>query len=395
LKQNSNEEVKMNMFVRIGLGLCFLWSMASPSYSVDQNLDGQLASLADEIRTFQMNDRIIGGRLMRLDKVSSFGIPDASFDLHIEQGMEQLLKGILDESGKLLLKIEYGYVESDTKTNNGKRVIQMTAKIYDNGRLISKKQNEGELDPLSREVNNSSDIAKLIGITIAPPDSKDHLVRLKTVEDAFETPAFEVIEANRVAAKGAGNYGVEIRKRVAGQGNPLAVPLTAVRGMAFAGVDIGDTYELVIYNYDPDADAIGKIDIDGLDAINTFNTDTDADGKAVVYPGYFIPRATNGQPGKHVIPGWLQTVTPGDNNVLQFVVNELGKGAASAKRVRGKTGVITVQFFEACESTGKIRSRGFGETGTGKPMKVDYTLKQVQIGTEPLSIVSVRYSHAP
>ncbi len=151
----------------------------------------------------------------------------------------------------------------------------------------------------------------------------------------------------------------------------------------------------VVFNYDSRSDAVVRVEIDGLDAINTFKTDMDAQGNPVKYPGCFIPRAKNGTPGEHVIAGWMHTVKPVDDNVFQFVVNELGKNAPIAKNVRGKTGVVTVSFFDACEPGETPQGRNFGETGKGKLMKVDYTLKQVQVASGPLSIVNIRYSRNP
>jgi hypothetical protein len=96
-----------------------------------------------------------------------------------------------------------------------------------------------------------------------------------------------------------------------------------------------------------------------------------------------------------VIPGWLHTVKPANDNVFEFVVNRLGQGAASELNVRGKTGVITVRFFDSYRPDEKPRGRNFGETGKGQPRKQDYQLVESVIGTEPLSIVTVRYSRTP
>ena len=81
--------------------------------------------------------------------------------------------------------------------------------------------------------------------------------------------------------------------------------------------------------------------------------------------------------------------------MFEFVVNELGKGAASALKVRGKTGVITVRFLDAYAPSEKPRARSFGETGKGRPRKQDYVLVETVVGSEPLSQVTIRYSRSP
>jgi hypothetical protein len=196
-------------------------------------------------------------------------------------------------------------------------------------------------------------------------------------------------------ASGNANYSVEVRRRVGGKGAANPVVPVDQNGKAFASIDISDTYEIALFNYDTQADAVAKVDIDGLDALSTFCSDLDDKGNKLVPSGYFIPRATSAGPGVHVVPGWFHTIKTGNDNVFEFVVNALGQGAASALKVRGKTGIITVRFFDAYKPGEKPRERNFGETGKGQPRKQDYVLVESVIGSEPLSIVSVRYSRSP
>ncbi|MFN9434077.1 MAG: hypothetical protein ACK6DC_03950 [Planctomycetota bacterium] len=364
-------------------------------HAQNQSLEGQLTALAEEIRTFHTKDRLHRGKKMRLTKVTGTNVPDANFDQPIQDGLANRLKDVLDEKASLELHIEWTFLESTSATNQGKQVIQIAATIVEDGRPIPLKSTTGKIEPLIREVNNSGDIAKLIGATLAPPDTTDHATRLKAIEESFENPQFSTQEGTRIAAVDQPSYAVEIRKRVGVQGDPVTVAHEDQLGMAFVAIDIGDTYDVVLYNFDDQADAVAKLEIDGLDVINTFNVDVDPNGNPIRYPGYFIARATNGVPGKHIVPGWMRTTRPSkdkNDNVFQFVVNELGKGAATATRVRGTTGVITVRFFDAYSPSEVPRSRNFGETAAGKPMRVDYELKPVLLGDQPLSIVSVRYT---
>ena len=132
--------------------------------------------------------------------------------------------------------------------------------------------------------------------------------------------------------------------------------------------------------------------VDGLDVANTFATDKTPAGKPIVWPGYLIPRAQNGQPGRMLIRGWLNTIQPTrKDNGFSFLVTELGQGAASSLKQRGAIGVITVQFFEACPPDGTLR-RSFGETTKGEGLEEKYSTQEMKIGDNAQSTVSVRYN---
>jgi hypothetical protein len=353
---------------------------------INQALEGAVFGLAQDIKDFLEADRLLRGQKIRLDRVSSDGLPDSNYDQFFEQALSKHLETVLADRAALLLKVEYSYVVSDTEANRGNRILQIHAKLSERG--MTKKT-------FLREVNNTSDISRVLGNTQQPLDSKVFPERLKAVEASFEAPSFQIVESTQVAAPANAKYTVELRRRVGGRGEALPVKTQDEFGLAFAPLDISDTYEIVLSNYDTAADAVAKIDIDGLDAISTFCIDRDSQGELIQYPGYFIPRATNAGPGRHVVSGWLHTVERGDKNVFEFVVNELGKGAASARQVRGKTGVITVRFFDSYRAGEQPRGRNFGETGQGQPRKQDYDLIEVNLGSEPVSQVTVRYSRNP
>jgi hypothetical protein len=374
--------------LKIGLLLCLFFAGGAASAPTNQSLEGALAGVAADVRDLLKKDRRLQGRKINLDDVSRTRIPRGNYDQIIQETLEKLLENEIDETSNLLLTIEYTYLVSDQNTNRGNRVIQIEAKLSEDGLPVIHNK-------ILREVNNTADISSIVGNTVTPPDTQDYKQRLTAVETAFKDPTFNTVGNTQVQATGNKNYSVEIRKRVGGKGDAIPIVPINQSGLAFAPIEIADTYEIVLFNYDQGADAVAKVSIDGLDAINTFNADVDATGKKVAYPGYFIPRATASGPGVHVIPGWLHTVKPANDNVFEFVVNKLGQGAASELKVRGKTGVITVRFFDSYRPDEKPRGRNFGETGKGQPRKQDYQLVESVIGTEPLSIVTVRYSRAP
>lgn len=366
----------------------------------NQTLTGQLSAITNEIRNLLENDQLLSGNKLQLETPSAEGIDD-HLSPFFEKFLRDGLKDLIVESSPLRLKLTYTYTESSTNENKGKRVIQLIPKIFDRGKPIKLSTKEGEVDLqelLKRDVNNTAQIAAALGITSTPLDDEDHKKRIDAVSSAFDAPNFEKRNSSQVHAKGHPGFCLELRRKAKGSGTALPVEVKSQGGNAFAPLEITDTYEVVLVNYDPDHDVVASVLIDGLNVIEAFCTDRDSSGKTIKYPGYFVPRAKNGNPGIHIIPGWLNTVTnraKEKDNVFEFVVNELGKGAASSLGVKGKTGVVTASFFLACKPGEKPRGRNFGETGKGQPRQQDYELVDVQVETEPSSIVSIRYSQAP
>ena len=228
-------------------------------------------------------------------------------------------------------------------------------------------------------------------MTYAPPDTTDHKVRLDAAQNAFNHPACKLLDRTRVTVPNNPLYAVEIQRRSSGQQYFSPVPIDDQQGWAFAPIHVGDIYKVALYNYSTQTDVVAKIEIDGLDVATTFSVDRDADGKSLVN-GYVVPRSMNGALGNHIVPGWLHTTTKGNNNVYEFVVNELGKGAASALKTKGEIGVITVRFFEACRPDETLAARSFGETGVGQARRFDYHKVDLQYRSQPDAIVSVRYN---
>jgi hypothetical protein len=364
----------------------------------NMTLAGQLAAITDQLKGIMTKDPLLKNQKLKFGKVVNEDLPDSNFELRLEQELRKLLDDQLDDRAELTLSASYDYLQVTQGDNKGRKVIQIRLKIKDsNGRELA--ENVKDINSLVREINNTNDIARILGATLAPPDVQNFEQRNEAVKKAAAKPEFATHpeRPTAVIAPGQPHYAVELRKSVGGQGAPRVVPPTDERGRAFASIEVGDTYEVVLLNFDPKYDAVAKLEIDGLDTANTFHIDRDDQGP-VKYPGYFVPRAVGGKPGEHVVPGWLHTVqkrAETKDNVFQFVVNELGKGAASAKQARSLIGMITVQFFDGAANGEKMRGRNFGETGQGKGMQVDYKLKELQVGTEPLSIIAIRYTRNP
>ncbi len=93
--------------------LLFVSFLAPLVASTNQSLEGQLAGLAADVQNILKTDRVLRGQKVRLDKVSSSGIPDSNYDQFIEQSLQKQLADVFDKSAKLILKVEYSYLESD------------------------------------------------------------------------------------------------------------------------------------------------------------------------------------------------------------------------------------------------------------------------------------------
>jgi len=351
-------------------------------------LAGQLKAIEGRLRDKMAKDPPLINQKLKFGKVVNENLPDSSFEFRLENELKKRLADLLSETSKLTLSASYDYLPAEEGQNAGHKVIQIVLTVKSDNRIVLLKE--------VVEVNNTGDIARILGQTLAPPDETEFKKRNEAVEQAAADPQFATHPDRRTAVMAVGNsrYAVELRKQVGGKGAPVVIAPANQNGLAFMDIGIGDTYEVVLLNFDTEYDAVAKLEIDGLDAANTFNEDQ------IEYPGYLIPRAQNGQPGIHIVPGWLHTIHRGNgkeplDNVFQFVVNELGKGAASAKQVRSSIGVINVRFFDAAAPGQPMRDRSFGETGKGQGMQVNYQLQPMQIGTQPLSIISVRYTRSP
>ncbi|MCA9051991.1 MAG: hypothetical protein KDA89_24805 [Planctomycetaceae bacterium] len=343
---------------------------------------GQLTSITLELREIMKADPLLRNRKLRFGKVVNENLAESNFELRFEKELRTELADLLESSSDLTLSATYDYVTSDSGDNSGRKVIQISVSVRDSRRR--------ELAKLIREVNNTGDIARILGQTLTPPDTLNFAERNLAVEHSQDHPSFQTHpqRSTAIIAPGQPRYAVELRKCIGGEGTPKPIEPVSREGSAFVELGLGDTYQVVLLNFDEQFDAVAKLEIDGLDAANTFNTD------GVVYPGYFIPRAVGRNPGEHIVSGWLHTVRKTNDNVFQFVVNELGKGAVGAKNGRSSIGVINVQFFDASEPGEIMRGRKFGETGKGQGMQIDYKLKHVQVGSEPLSIISIRYNRS-
>jgi len=345
---------------------------------LEMTLTSQVTSAAFELREKIKADGELRSRKLRLGKFVSPNLADSNFELAFEKVFRGELKDLLDDTSEYTLSGTYDLIPGQARENQGLQVIQFT--------LTIRNQQRRELQSVTREINDSGDIARISGTTVAPPDSAKLPVRNKAVADAAVKPQFEIRERTRIHALNNRDYAVEIRRLRKGSSTPQPLVPENRKGLAFVELGVEDTFEIVLFCFGRNVDASAEVTIDGLSVLNEFNED------GVKYEGYLVPRAVAGTPGTHLIPGWLKSAKQDTGNVFQFVINELGKGAATARQSRSGRGVIHVQFFETVPEGEQLPARSFGEVGTGKPIDVSYGLKQMNRRETPIVNIAIRYA---
>lgn len=350
----------------------------------NMGFDGQMQSAIEELQRKIDADPDLRGRKVRLGKfTSSSDLPDSRFEQQFERTFRRYAVTMLDDTSDFFVSGHYDYVPATAADNRGLRVVQIVIEVKNAQRRV--------LQTVIREINNSGDIARIVGIAVAPPDSGDVDARNEVVRQAHDKPSFRLRDGCRVQAASSADYALEIRARSGGVGEPRSICPRDVGGRPFFDLGVGDTFEIVLYNFAKDTDAVASVTIDGLDVIGEFCVDATEPGTSA-YDGYVVPRGGSAV----VIPGWLRTTKREPGNVLAFTVNEYGKGAASARASRGTRGVINVQFFEAVPKGEELPARAFGgEVGAGRPLDVAYETKAMTRRDNPIVNIAVHYNEAP
>ena len=339
---------------------------------------GQVDSAARELREKLQADPELKGRRLRMGKFSGPNLPDSNFELAFELAFQEKLADLVDPQSEFVLSGSYDLLPGAAPENRNQQVIQFT--------LVVTNRQRRKLQEVVREINESADIARIAGSTVALPDDTKLANRNKAVADAADQPQFTLREGTRIQAIGNPDYAIELLRRPQGTGEPQAVIPQNRNGQAFVELSVADTFEIVLYSFTGNCDASADITIDGLSVLNEFNED------GVRYDGYLVPRMEDSTPGRHVIPGWLKSAKQAEANVFQFVLNELGKGAATARKSRSGRGVINVQIFEAVPAGDELPKRAFGEVGAGKPLDIRYELRQITRRETPVVNLSLRYT---
>ncbi len=370
----------------IGVALCLMCWAHNATAAPERRLNEELKTLAEKLKEALKSDPKFTGKTIKIGLFPGPQLPNTNFGNQIRLQISAELKALLHDEAALTITGRYDYdeSESDTAADDPRyklQVIRITASIEAKGGKV--------LANFSVEVNSTDDISEVLGETTAPPIHGGQRERNEQVKKDHEKPDFKVLERTRIAPKefdAKKPFSVEIlvQDKLDGPASPV-VPENQ-KGRAFVDIKPTQFYQIRLHN-DGDFAAAAEINIDGLNAISTFNKGPDK-------PHYYIVPAK----GSTTIRGWLHTTTPGaKDSLLAFLVTEYGHGAASRLKSTGEVGVITVRFAAAWEEgstapPGEEGARTVGrETKAGPAIPENLKIVKYNVGL-PRSTVSVRYS---
>lgn len=350
--------------------------VASAQKTLPLSMRGQIAGLAAELQSALEEHAVLAGKQLSIGEFT--GEDQAKYSncgLWIESEFKNLLADVINERSKYRLTGSYLFDDASTPSNRGLKVLLISAQVKD---ALGK-----EILSLTREVNDTDDIARAMGHTGGLPNSSwaSHKERNEVLVDAIKNPGFS-LTGHHVAASGVEEYSVGVRKKKTFDGKSQPVTPEDVGGLAYVELGPKDYYEIELTNSDV-RDVVATVTVDGLDVANFYSQDK------TKYPGYYVAA------GKTVvIRGWLRTVKPNapGGNLLSFLVTKLGEGVSTSEKVRGNIGVITVQFQKCCDVDDKLARRGLGETSTGEGLQAKLTPKLTRFAEDAASTVSIRYN---
>jgi hypothetical protein len=368
---------------------CLCWGLMNVSawgQIPPRVLNGEVHRIALDIQAAMKDDPRLKGLKLQVGTFNGHGmLNDSNFGLRFEELFKQELAEFVDPKAELNLSGSYHFVVSEDAAlkQQGVKVLRVVLQILKIGK---------EIKSFDFEINNSDQIMSAIGgtgrVNNDPKDSfKD---RNERVQELLDKPSFDVKDKYLVTAPGIPELRMGITKKSTPGGMTTPVIPENDKGLAFVKIDRGDYYEIDLQN-NCAHDVNATLTIDGLDVANQFAIDKDSTGKKIDWKGYHVPANST-----VTIRGWLHTVKQSSkikDNVFSFKIVELGQGAASAMNARGKIGVITVQYREACDPNG-VLSRSFpaNETAKGEGLQEKLEAKQLQIGGNVLSTISIRYN---
>lgn len=364
-------------------------SHAAPSRS----LEGELQRLLDQIAQALDNDVALKGRTVSLGRFSSETDPTSQYGPELKRLVQQRLGSRLVPDGVLKLSVDYEMVRSEHDVAEGgppdrkMYVLWIQATIKDDQQKV--------LFRRAVEVNESADIARVMGLTVAPPPNGTQAQRNEWLEQVYKqnqgksanqiTPTFQVKHDTRIGIPGDNRFFVEILVKDSPDGPAYPKkPVPNERGDAFVDIKPNQFYEIVIYNQDQ-YDCVAQVRIDGQDALNRFNTD------GVTYPGLLIEAGESG-----ILRGWLHTVQPRTqqkDNVFAFAVRQYAYGSQQPVPNTNEIGTITVQFAVAWkEGNAPPRGRHLGRfTDKGPGLEQSFRVVERYIG-EFNETICIRYS---
>ena len=179
----------------------------------------------------------------------------------------------------------------------------------------------------SHDVGTAQDLTALLGLTVELAADKPEKQRETQIEESIKKPQVQLADA-RVKASSTSPYALELHVQQSGKYVPR--PAINDEGLAFAKIDRGETYGILVVNDSPLAAAV-TITVDG---VNVF-----AFSQFKQYKHYII-----GPNSKALIKGWHRSNEVSDS----FQVGDFSKSvAAKLLPDGGSIGTITATFAAA------------------------------------------------
>ncbi|MFG0296268.1 MAG: hypothetical protein ACF8PG_10210 [Maioricimonas sp. JB045] len=262
-------------------------------------------------------------------------------------------------------------------------------------------------------IDNSTDVAVLSGATAdleaavrtatqvstttpVAQASISREVRNKAIEardtalkEAIATPQFHQVNSNVISASSSSQFHVEVlvAPQEGAPFQPIAIETRG--GFPFVPLAEGNLYAVRVHN-NSQFDVGVELLLDGVNSLHfADNPDISKTGKWVIAAG------TTG-----TIQGWFVNASTVDS----FLITSVPDGVASKIGSPQRIGNITAAFFPAWTGSEvpafeQLLAAGTGRgeiaTGRGPSQQARSTIVERHFGTQPLSIISLRYKNPP
>lgn len=345
-------------------------AQSAPARPLKEGLD----AIAKDLKQALTTDPKLKGQRVRIGSFDNGNVPDTNFGPKIKRFLTEALGAQVSNDAEFIVKGRYDKVDSAEEVGQALKVIRIRATLED--------KQTNEQFKTSVEVNDSDDIALLLGANVAPDFNAPQKKRNDQVHEAHERPKFHSL-GTKIRGSDNNHFAMEIwvKETPTEPGKPVQVQNQG--GRPFVDIPIKKYYDVVLYN-ETSSEMAASLTVDGLETISTFNEDK-------VKPGHYLipPR------GEHRIRGWMKTANQEkSDNTLTFLVTELGQGAATKLKSQGEIGVITAQFSASWKEGDEPPPLGrttAKETTTGPAIPDKVEIVKRNIGRR-IETISVRYN---
>ena len=283
-----------------------------------ENLKTAIKTLASEVRVMlkQQNQESVAV----VDFVGS--VVDSNFGPGLKRLLSEELKAqkvSVSETASYTIKGKYAAVDDPDERN--RIVMRLSVDVFSSS--------QGKRGTYVANVRDTTDIAKLAGVTASLQPRDDAETRNQKIQDSKKEPSVH-LDGTRIKTRPDSPFAVELL--VKSQPRQPKVE----KGQAFVDIQRDEIYAVRVHN-NTKLEAAISLNIDGLDVFTFSDVKDDKTGDTrykhfIVAPGQSF-----------TITGWHKT----NKKALAFLVAEYGKGAASQMKSTGEVGVLTLTFRPA------------------------------------------------